>query len=131
VVEKKAEKKDAAPKKDEKMQTDKEDKDKEKKVEPPKKKKADNPMRSLRIEKVCLNICVGESGDRLTRAGKVLDQLTGQTPVASKARYTVRSFAIRRNEKNCYARYCSGTKGSRNLGKRIESERIRVAGQKF
>merc|ERR1712105_132706 len=41
----------------------------------------------------------GESGDRLTRAGKVLESLTGQTPVFSKARYTVRSFGIRRNEK--------------------------------
>ena len=40
-----------------------------------------------------------ESGDRLTRAAKVLEQLTGQTPVFSKARYTVRSFGIRRNEK--------------------------------
>merc|ERR1711860_227709 len=32
-------------------------------------------------------------------AGKVLESLTGQTPVFSKARYTVRSFGIRRNEK--------------------------------
>merc|ERR1712018_897251 len=29
----------------------------------------------------------------------VLEALTGQTPVYSKARYTVRSFGIRRNEK--------------------------------
>jgi len=35
----------------------------------------------------------------LTRASKVLEQLTGQTPVTSKARYTVRTFGIRRNEK--------------------------------
>ena len=62
-------------------------------------KQKTNVMRELRITKLCLNICVGESGDRLTRAAKVLEQLTGQQPVFSKARYTVRSFGIRRNEK--------------------------------
>ena len=30
---------------------------------------------------------------------QVLEQLTGQQPVFSKARYTVRTFGIRRNEK--------------------------------
>jgi len=56
-------------------------------------------MKKIRVEKLILNCCVGESGDRLTRAARVLEQLTGQEPVYSKARYTVRSFGIRRNEK--------------------------------
>ena len=56
-------------------------------------------MRQIRIEKLVINCCVGETGDRLTRAAKVLQELTDQEPVFSAARLTVRTFSIRRNEK--------------------------------
>lgn len=33
---------------------------------------ANNPMKEVKLGKLCLHICVGEDGDRLTRAAKVV-----------------------------------------------------------
>ena len=68
-------------------------------VQQKKKEKFENRMRDIKIEKLVINCCVGESGDRLTKAAKVLEDLTDQKPVESKAKYTIRSFGIKRNEK--------------------------------
>ncbi|AFM97811.1 ribosomal protein L5 [Encephalitozoon hellem] len=61
--------------------------------------KKTNPMREISIKKLSIHICARESGPKLDRAAKVLEQLTGQKPVTSKARMTIRNFGIRRNEK--------------------------------
>ncbi|XP_062937491.1 large ribosomal subunit protein uL5-like [Cynocephalus volans] len=82
--------------------------------------KKENPMRELHICKLCLNVCVWGSGDRLTRAAKVLEQFTGQTPVFLKARYTVRSFGIRRNEKIAIHCTVHGAKAEEMLEKGLK-----------
>ena len=56
-------------------------------------------MRDIKIDKVVINLCTGESGDRLTKASKVITDLTQQDPLEGKATYTIRTFGIKRNEK--------------------------------
>ena len=63
------------------------------------KDKSHNKMREIKIEKLVVNCCTGESGDQLQKATKVLKSLADQEPFHSKARFTIRSFNIKRNEK--------------------------------
>ncbi|MFQ5831146.1 MAG: 50S ribosomal protein L5 [Candidatus Thorarchaeota archaeon] len=57
----------------------------------------DNPMKQPFIAKVVVDMCTG-GGEPLNRASTILEQLTGQAPVQSRARQTVRDFGIRRKE---------------------------------
>lgn len=58
----------------------------------------EHPMRLPRIEKVVVNLNVGKSGEPLEKANRVLEEITGQTPVKKKAKKTIRDFGIREGE---------------------------------
>jgi large subunit ribosomal protein L5 len=58
----------------------------------------EHPMLLPRIEKVVVNLNVGKSGEPLEKANKVLQEITGQTPVKKKAKKTIRDFGIREGE---------------------------------
>ncbi len=46
----------------------------------------ENPMRKITIEKVTLNIGIGESGEKLEKAKKLLENFTGKKVVLTKAK---------------------------------------------
>ncbi len=54
-----------------------------------------NTMRELHIEKVTVNIGVGEAGERLAKAEKVLGMVTGQKPVQTISKHVNRDLGIR------------------------------------
>ncbi len=57
-----------------------------------------NPMNKIRIEKVVVNCSIGESGAKLEKASKILEQLTNQKTIICKAKKTIRSFGIHKGE---------------------------------
>lgn len=57
-----------------------------------------NPMGRVRLGKVILHICVGNNWERLQRAARLLEGLTGQKPVFRKAKKTIRAFGISRKD---------------------------------
>ena len=54
-------------------------------------------MRDVRVGKVVVNIGVGESGDKLGKAQRVLSMVTKQKPVQTLAHGSVRDWAVRQN----------------------------------
>ncbi len=52
-------------------------------------------MKEIRVEKVTLNIGTGEPGGKLDKAIKLLGSITGEKPIATKARSRIPTWGIR------------------------------------
>ena len=59
-------------------------------------KKLNNKMREISIDKVVINIGVGEAGDKLIRAQKVIELVTHHKPIQTISRTTNRDLGIRK-----------------------------------
>jgi|Deesub1362A_J573_1020465.scaffolds.fasta_scaffold00359_39 large subunit ribosomal protein L5 len=63
-----------------------------------KSEKSENPMREILLNKVVINIGVGESGERHQKAYRMLEELVNQKPAYTQAKKTIKNFGIRKGE---------------------------------
>ncbi|MFH0970618.1 MAG: 50S ribosomal protein L5 [Candidatus Diapherotrites archaeon] len=59
------------------------------------KEKKTNPMRGIRLEKVTVNMGVGQTGEPLQKAGEILKKITGGLPVQTKCKVKIPTWGIR------------------------------------
>ncbi|MEB3816884.1 MAG: 50S ribosomal protein L5 [Desulfurococcales archaeon] len=88
-----------------------------------------SPMRKPRIAKVTVNISLGYSGERLVKAAKLLEELTGQKPVFRKAKRTIRAFGVRKGENIAVMVTLRGQRAIEFLKKALEAvgRRLKVS----
>jgi large subunit ribosomal protein L5 len=58
----------------------------------------ENPMKTVRIGKVVVNIGLGKSGEAIERGKQVLLQVTGQKPSQRRAKTSIRDFGVHKGE---------------------------------
>ncbi len=89
------------------------------------------PMLRPRIAKVTVNICVGAATERLGKAMRVIEELTGQKPVPRRARRTIKDFGIRKGENIAAKVTLRGEKAIEFLKKAFEAVGYRVKASSF
>ncbi|WP_448578342.1 50S ribosomal protein L5 [Thermosphaera sp.] len=90
-----------------------------------------NPMLKPRISKVTVNIGVGAETDRLPKALKVLEELTGAKPVPRRAKKTIKDFNIRKGENIAAIVTLRGDKARNFLRKVFETLGYRLKASYF
>lgn len=58
-------------------------------------KEGQNPMRSIRVEKVTVNMGMGGPGEEMEKAREIMQRITGAKPVATKAKSRLPTWNIR------------------------------------
>jgi large subunit ribosomal protein L5 len=90
-----------------------------------------NPMFKPRLAKVVVNISVGEATERLSKAIKVLEEITGQKPVPRRAKRTIKDFGIRKGENIAAKVTLRGEKAAEFLRKALEAVGYRIKASSF
>lgn len=100
-------------------------------IQPKTRERQPRGMRDLMIGKVVVNITTGQSGEPLDRAMTILEKLTGQKPSARRAKQTIRTWGIRRNEPIACMVTLRGYKAEEFLRRTFPAVRNRINPRSF
>ena len=92
---------------------------------------SENPMKKIRIGKVVVNIGVGQSGQPLSNAMQILEQVTGQKPNQRIAKQSIRPWGIRKGEPMACAVTLRGEKADEFLQKAFTAVRHKINPRSF
>ena len=92
---------------------------------------SENPMKEIKIGKVVVNIGVGQSGQPLSNAMQILQQVTGQQPNQRTAKQSIRPWGIRKGEPMACAVTLRGEKAEEFLQKAFTAVRHRINPRSF
>ena len=90
-----------------------------------------NFMRRIILDKVTVNVGLGESGERLQKAYQLLQDLTGAKPVYTKARKSIREFGVRKGAPIGVKVTLRGEKAVEFLKKALAAVNYRIKASSF
>lgn len=93
--------------------------------------KIQNVMKEIKLDKVVLNMGVGQSGDAIEIAKKALDQISGKKSCARNAKATQRDWGVRKGEPIGVAVTTRGKEASELLKRLLDAKGNQVKGSSF
>jgi large subunit ribosomal protein L5 len=98
---------------------------------PPPSSEVGNPMRTIRIGKVVLNIGVGRSGEAIERARRVIEDIVKQKASSRKAKKSIRDFGVHKGEPIGMMVTLRGSKASEVLALLLKARENRIPASAF
>jgi large subunit ribosomal protein L5 len=91
----------------------------------------ENSIKDIKIGKVVVNIGVGQSGQPLSNAMQILEQITDQKPNQRPAKQSIRPWGIRKGEPMACAVTLRGERANEFLRKALIAVRHRINPRSF